>query len=172
MPRAKVSQVAERRALVFDKLVAGVSMAQIARDLDINVDTVYRDVKALSSQLEKHAREQLQATLATAVSNYQRVVDEAWAGFKDSQTKLDAWLAGDYDRVEETAGRDGETYVSRKAPTLRLQMAEYLDKILTATQRLTKMAGVEGTDKLELSGRDGGPIMVIEVAPPRETDGD
>lgn len=159
MARASTGQVEQRRARVFAAIVAGKTLRDIMAVEGVSDTTLTADVRAITEALHEHAQGEIRTAMAAAIATYQRVIDEAWRGYDEAWQIMRAWLAGDYDRTAEVPDPDGGTHTERKPPMLKLEMATYLDKVISATQKLTKMAGVEGADQLHIGGADGGPIV-------------
>ena len=141
-----------RRVRLFQLICAGKTYKQIALEETISEKALAEHLKAISVNLSEWAGTEQRRTLALAIATYQRVIDEAWDAYTDARKKLDAWLAGDYDRVElHPAADGGDMREVRKPPILRLQCQEYLATIINATKELTRLAGLDKIP-VELSG--------------------
>lgn len=135
-----------RRVRVYTAITAGKTFREIMATEGLSDDALTDHLKAINKQLGTWAADQQNRALALAIGTYTRVIDEAWIAWAEAKQKLDAWLAGDYDREEEHPAMDGGTITVRKPPVLRLQMQEYLATIINATKELTKLAGLDKVD--------------------------
>lgn len=159
MTRATVTKKV-RQALVADGLRDGKSIGDLADALGVHRNTIGRDVRDIAGSVEAWADGSTRDAKMAAIATYQWAIDEAKNAYDESWRTLRKWLAGAYDRTEVRPDPDGGMREVRKPPVLKLEMAAYLDKAISANAKLAKMAGVEGAEKHEVSGKDGGSLII------------
>jgi DNA-binding transcriptional regulator YiaG len=146
---SKAEQTA-RRALLLQHVIAGHTYAQLRRDLGVSESTLARDLKVISSQLERWCAEQQNRALATAIAQYQRVIDEAWRAFYADEENERRWLAGEFaEQVQVPDPVDGARVERKTQQQFRSQKSDYLRVIVTATEKLCKLAGLERGDVVQ-----------------------
>ena len=160
MGRTNTSERDIRRANVFRLFVAGKSYRAIADELAIDKDTVTDDVRALTGRLDTWATQQKKRALATVVATYQRVIDEAWAGYDEECTREKDWLGGVYDREHDAPDADGGMHKEKKAPPFKVIKVAWLNTIRDTATAFAKVAGVAAPEKLEVTGKDGDALKV------------
>lgn len=109
-----------RRSKVFDLVVDGKSYEQICKQLSISEDTLARDLKAVTDEIETLVRERHGEILAMAIAQYGDIIAEAWAEYRLEAKREKDWFAGklDYPTVDqsskETALAEGGPRLGRK----------------------------------------------------------
>lgn len=151
-----------RRANVFRLFVAGKSYRAIAAELAIDKDTVTDDVRALTGRLDTWATQQKTRALSYVVATYQRIIDEAWAAYDDECERERRWIEGDFDREHQVPDPDGGVHKELKPPPFKSLKVAWLNTIRETCAAYSKLAGVDAPQKVEVTGKDGGE-MVIRV---------
>ncbi len=165
MARVSKTQQAVRRKAVAEGIAAGKSITQIADELGVHRDTVSEDLKAIGSSVDVWAEGGQQAAKVAAISNYEWAMDAARTAYLEDRVRMGKWLAGAYDRLELYPDADGGYREVRKPPILRLETGTYLSQFISANQKLTKMIGVEGVQKVAMTDTEGNdkPLTVRVV---------
>jgi len=159
MARVTKTQQAVRRKLVAEGIAASKSIGDLADELGVDRGTVSDDLKNIGSSVDAWAEGGCQAAMVAAISNYEWAMDAARTAFTQDRERLRKWIKGDYDRLEIIPDADGGMREVKKPPLLRLETGAYLSQFISANQKLTKMVGIEGADKHELTGKDGADLF-------------
>jgi DNA-binding transcriptional regulator YiaG len=148
---SKADQAVRRTALLH-ALIAGHTAAQIRAQLSISEKTLSRDLKVINDQLQQWAAEQQNRALATAIAQYQRVVDQAWADHAADAENERKWLAGEFAEQTQVADPvDGARVEKRTQQQFKSQKSDYLRVIVQATEKLCKLAGLERAEPVQNS---------------------
>jgi len=158
VPRATLTKKA-RQVLVAQAIRDRKAVGQIADELGVHRNTIGRDIGEITATVAAWADGDIHESTMAAMANYQWVMDAARTAFEQDRGRLDKWLAGAYDRVEMVPDPDGGMREVRKPPILRLETGAYLSQFISANQKLTKMVGLEGADKHEVTGKDGADLF-------------
>ncbi len=160
MGRTSDPERAIRQAKVLQLFVAGRSYRAIADELHIDKDTVTADIRSLTTKLDTWAANQRKQATAFVTATYQRVIDEAWAGYDAECEREQAYLAGDYDREHQVPDPDGGVHQERKPPPFKSLRVAWLNTIRETTTAYAKIVGVDAPQRVEVSGKDGGALIV------------
>ncbi len=150
-----------RRANVFRLFIAGKSYREIAKELEIDKDTVTQDVKALTKRLDTWAEDQKKRARAAAIATYERIIEEAWQGYNDECDRERRWLEGDYDREHDAPDMDGGTHKEKKPPPFRVIKVSWMNTIRDTEATLTKLQGVDAPQKVALTDTDGKDAPIV-----------
>lgn len=158
MTRARLTKKA-RQVLVAQAIRDRKNVGQIADELGVHRNTIGHDIGEITATVAAWADGDIHESTLAAMANYQWAMEAARTAFEQDRRRLDRWLAGAYDRVEMVPDPDGGMREVRKPPILRLETGAYLSQFISANQKLTKMVGLEGADKHEVTGKDGADLF-------------
>jgi predicted transcriptional regulator len=156
------------RALIADMYLSGLEQTEIAEKLGLTQPQISYDLKVIQAQwlqnttmnLDAHKAEEIMKTLQT-----ERMYRDI---YKRSLNDLNAKTATL--RTEKSDGKsDGKNEKEKPLPIIQVIHTENrngdpraLDGILKCIERRCKLLGLDAPQKQEHTGKNGGPIVVMD----------
>ena len=149
------AQIARDRRRISDLYLQGWLQADIATEIGISAPTVSRDLKALQGDWLQSALLDFNEAKAQQLAKIDRLEREYWEAWERSKQ-------GQKRTTVKGRGESGEEKPSHQEKSVTLDEGtgdpRFLQGVQWCIDRRCKVLGVDAPQKLEHTGKDGGPI--------------
>jgi len=157
------AQIARDRRRISDLYLQGWLQADIADTIGVSAPTVSRDLKALQADWLESALIDFNEAKARELAKVDRLEREYWQAWRRS--------CEDAETIRQEGSRRGEDGSKKLPPvdkvvkTSKGQAGDprFLQGVQWCIDKRCKILGIDAPQKLEHTGKDGGPIQTKEV---------
>jgi hypothetical protein len=157
-PKNKALEMAKRRARVAELYLQGRYQWEIACALDVTQATVSRDIAALHQQWETSGIFNFDAAQRKELARIDALEREYWIAYHASKEDKESTA------TEKTDTPDGARLKAAVRKERRDGNPAFLAGVQWCITQRCKILGFEAAKKLDVRGKEGGPIEFIEVS--------
>ena len=153
--RRDAAQLARDRRRIAEMYLHGVLQADIADELHIDQSTVSRDLKALQDEWRASSLVDINEAKSRELARIDELERTYWDGWQRS--KEDAEIQRT--RATDTQ-RGGKRYEAGTEKRGQVGDPRFLAGVGWCIERRCKLIGIDAPTKQEITGSDGGPVVI------------
>lgn len=155
MPKRRdPAQLSRDRRRIAEMYLRGAIQADIAKELDIDQSTVSRDLRALQDEWLASALVDINEAKARELARIDELERTYWAGWERSQEPIEVT------NKRATENATGKRFDVNTQSRGQVGDPRFLAGVGWCIERRCKVLGIDAPMRQEVSGADGGPIVV------------
>jgi len=167
-PRRSAAQLARDRRRIAGLYLEGQLQADIAEAVGVSQSTVSNDLKAIQQEWLQSSLMDFNEARAQEIAKIDRLEREYWAAWQrsceDAETSTQK-VKGKLQKYQDDSGKFVAEQPAEATKTSREQAGDprFLSGVQWCIERRCKLLGIDAPQRHELTGADGGPVILNYV---------